>query len=209
MIEEPRNYKARAAILFILVGTLWLVHAIDAFLPRGISAAGHGIVPRTWDGLWSIPVAPLIHADWDHLIANTVPLVVLGALILLRGLYEFIFVTLCTVIVSGLGTWIFGTGNAQHIGASGVVFGYFGYLVFRSAFDRKLTSALITLVVGVAYGTAMVYSLVPSEEVSWSAHFFGFVGGFLAARVRYPHQRPSPGLRPPSPRSRGARGLTS
>jgi membrane associated rhomboid family serine protease len=188
MIETDRSYKFRAAILFVLVGVMWLVRAIDAFLPRGISAAGHGIVPRTWDGLWSIPVAPLIHADWQHLMANTVPLVVLGALVLLRGLYEFIFVMLVTVIVSGLGTWIFGTGNAQHIGASGVIFGLFGYLIFRSAFDRKIGSAVITLVVAVAYGTAMVFSLIPSRDVSWSAHFFGFIGGFLAARVRYPHQ---------------------
>jgi len=186
MIEDARNYKARVTILLVMVGVLWLVHAIDTFLPRGFSAAGHGIVPRTWDGLWSIPIAPLIHADWDHLIANTIPLVILGALVLLRGLHEFIFVTLLTVIVSGLGTWLFGAGDAQHIGASGVIFGYFGYLVFRSAFDRKLSSALITLGVAIAYGTAMVYSLVPSEEVSWSAHFFGFVGGFLAARFRYP-----------------------
>ena len=191
MIEDARNYKARVTILLVMVGVLWLVHAIDTFLPRGFSAAGHGIVPRTWDGLWSIPIAPLIHADWDHLIANTIPLVILGALVLLRGLHEFIFVTLLTVIVSGLGTWLFGTGDAQHIGASGVIFGYFGYLVFRSAFDRKLSSALITLGVAVGYGTAMVYSLVPSEEVSWSAHFFGFVGGFLAARFRYPHQTSS------------------
>ena len=188
MIEEPRDYKRRVAILLVLVGVMWLVHAIDAFLPVGVSAAGHGIVPRTWDGLWSIPVAPLIHADWDHLMANTIPLLVLGALVLLRGLHEFIFVTLFTAIVSGLGIWLFGTGNAQHVGASGVIFGYFGYLVFRSAFDRKLSSAVITLGVAILYGTAMVFSLVPSEQVSWSGHFFGFVGGFLAARIRYPHR---------------------
>lgn len=189
MIEEPRNYKARVAILSVLVGVMWLIRCIDVFLPRGFSAAGHGIVPRTWDGLWSIPIAPLIHADWDHLIANTVPLIVLGALVLLRGLHEFIFVTLFTAIVAGFGTWLFGTGNAQHVGASGVIFGYFGYLVFRSAFDRKVSSALITLGVAIGYGTAMVFSLVPSEEVSWSGHFFGFAGGFLAARIRYPHRR--------------------
>ena len=195
MIEEPRNYKARAAVLLIIVGVLWLVHAIDSFLPRGFSAAGHGIVPRTWDGLWSIPVAPLIHADWDHLVANTIPLLILGALILLRGLHEFIFVTLFVVMASGLGTWLFGTGDAQHVGASGVIFGYFGYLVFRSAFDRTMSSAIITLAVAIGYGTAMVYSLVPQEEVSWSAHFFGFVGGFLAARIRYPH-RPQIAIEP-------------
>jgi membrane associated rhomboid family serine protease len=150
-------------------------------------------VPRTWDGLWAIPVSPLIHADVDHLISNTIPFVILGALILVRGVTEFVFVILTATFASGAGTWLFGTGHAQHVGASGVVFGLFGYLVFRTAFDRKMTSALITLAVAIAYGSAMAYSLIPQEHVSWSGHFFGFLGGFAAARLRYPHRpRPEP-----------------
>lgn len=185
--------RARALVLSVLVGLMWIVRGIDSFLPAGFSAAGVGIVPRTWDGLWAIPVAPFIHADFEHLISNTIPFVILGALILVRGVNEFVFVILTTTLVSGAGVWLFGSGHAQHIGASGVVFGLFGYLVFRTAFDRKITSALITLAVAVAYGGAMAYSLIPEDQVSWSAHFFGFVGGFAAARLRYPHrQRPDP-----------------
>jgi len=189
VIERDHDLKVRVAALTSFVGTLWIVRALDSFLARGVSAAGFGIVPRTWDGLWAIPITPLIHASWEHLISNTIPLVILGSLVLLRGVAEFIFVTLFSILVSGLGTWLFGAGNAQHVGASGLVFGLFGYLVFRSAFDRKLGSAVITLVVAAAYGTAMVYSLIPTPDVSWSGHFFGFIGGFLAARIRYPHRR--------------------
>jgi membrane associated rhomboid family serine protease len=138
------------------------------------------------DGIF---VAPFIHGNLDHLLANSIPLLVLGALILLRGVREFVFVVLVSIVVSGVGMWLFGSGNAQHIGASGVVFGFFGYLVFRTAFDRRLSSAIITILVAVAYGTAMLYSLVPRETISWSAHFFGFVGGFTAARLRYPARR--------------------
>ncbi|HYS54005.1 MAG TPA: rhomboid family intramembrane serine protease [Thermoanaerobaculia bacterium] len=179
----------RGAVLGSFIGTLWIVRALDTFLARGVSAAGMGIVPRTIDGLWAIPVTPLIHANWQHLISNTIPLVILGGLVLLRGVTEFIFVTVFSILISGLGTWLFGAGNAQHVGASGLVFGLFGYLVFRSAFDRKLGSAVITLIVAAAYGTAMVYSLIPTPDVSWSGHFFGFLGGFLAARIRYPHRQ--------------------
>ena len=186
MFEGNDSIKARGTVLAILVGIMWLVRGIDSMLPLGFSSAGMGIVPRTWDGLYGIPITPFIHGSFEHLLSNTIPLLVLGALILARGVIEFVFVFLTTTIVSGAGTWLFGTGHAQHIGASGVVFGLFGYLVFRTAFDRRISSAIITLIVAIAYGSAMAYSLIPQEQVSWSGHFFGFVGGFAAARLRYP-----------------------
>lgn len=165
---------------------MWFAWLLDFIAGRPGSAAGIGIVPRSWAGFDGIFVAPFIHGDLDHLVSNSLPILVLGALILLRGVAEFAFVVLVSGLVSGLGTWVFGSGNAQHIGASGVLFGFFGYLVFRAAFDRRLSSALVTLAVAFAYGTAFAYSLIPEESVSWSGHFFGFVGGFLAARMRYP-----------------------
>ena len=76
-------------------------------------------------------------------------------------------------------------GNAEHIGASGVVLGFIGFLLFRCAFDRRLSTLLITLIVAILYGAGVGSSLIPDTDVSWSGHFFGFVGGFLAARLRY------------------------
>ncbi|HMC22072.1 MAG TPA: rhomboid family intramembrane serine protease [Thermoanaerobaculia bacterium] len=186
MFDGNESIKARGTVLAIFVGIMWVVRGIDSFLPSGFSSAGAGIVPRTWDGLYGIFITPFIHGDFEHLVSNTIPLLILGALILMRGVIEFVFVFLTTTIVSGAGTWLFGAGNAQHIGASGVVFGFFGYLVFRTAFDRKISSAIITLAVAILYGSAMAYSLIPEGHVSWSGHFFGFVGGFTAARLRYP-----------------------
>jgi len=188
MLEGKESLKARAIVLSIFIGLMWFVRGIDSFLPHGFSSAGVGIVPRTWSGLHNIPIAPFIHADFDHLLSNTIPFVILGALILVRGVIEFVFVIFVTTFVSGFGTWLFGEGNAQHIGASGIVFGFFGYLVFRTAFDRRITSAIITLAVAIAYGSAMTWSLIPEDHVSWSGHFFGFIGGFAAARLRYPHR---------------------
>jgi membrane associated rhomboid family serine protease len=189
-MPAPRDsITLRIAVLLVFVGLMWGVWLLDALTPGAGSAAGIGIVPRTWVGLNGVPVAPFIHGNLDHLVSNSVPLLVLGGLVLLRGVIEFGLVVFVSLLVSGIGIWLLGTGGAQHIGASGVVFGFFGYLVFRTAFDRRLSSAVITLAVAAGYGTAMVYSLIPQETISWTSHFFGFVGGVMAARFRYPARR--------------------
>jgi membrane associated rhomboid family serine protease len=186
MHELRDSIRLRIAALLGFVGLMWSVWLLDLLTPGMRSAAGIGIIPRTWIGLEGIPVAPFIHGDLDHLLSNSIPLLVLGALILLRGVSGFLLVVLVSVLVAGAGTWLFGSGDAQHVGASGVVFGFFGYLVFRTAFDRRISTAIITLLVAGLYGTAMALSLVPEERISWSGHFFGFIGGFAAARLRYP-----------------------
>src|SRR5438105_8996031 len=183
--EYDRSVKLRILALAIFISLLWFVRAIDSLLPGGFSAAGAGIVPRTTGGLEGIVIAPFVHADWDHLIANSVPVAILGGLILLRGLTEFVFALISSVLISGVGTWIFGEGNAEHIGASGVVLGFIGFLIFRCAFDRRLSTLLITMIVAILYGAGVGSSLIPDTDVSWSGHFFGFVGGFVAARLRY------------------------
>ena len=182
------SLQTRAAALGTAVGSIWLVRIVDIVIPGGGSAIGHGIVPRTIYGLEGIPAAPLIHSSLSHLIANTIPFLLLGALVLLRGVFEFAFVVVTTALVAGAGTWMFGAPNTEHVGASGVVFGLFGYLLFRMWFDRRLSSVVITLIVAILYGAAMLRSLIPEESISWSGHFFGFLAGILAARLRYPRR---------------------
>lgn len=161
---------------------MWLVWAADAVWPGTI---GHGIVPRTTYGLSGIVMAPFIHANVQHLLANTIPFVLLGAVILLRGVRAFTTVTIVSALVAGAGTWIFGTPGTMHIGASGVVFGFFGYLLFRAMYDRRLSSFLVALIVAVLYGGSLLMSIVPASGISWSGHLFGFLGGITAARLRY------------------------
>jgi membrane associated rhomboid family serine protease len=185
-----RNESLNVRVLTLLayLGMMWCVWLLDAVIPGTASVAGYGIIPRTWFGLQRIPIAPFIHQNLDHLLSNSIPLLILGSIVLLRGAREFLFVVVVTTITAGIGTLLIGA-TGQHIGASGVVFGLFGYLVFRTAFDRRWTSALITIIVGIVYGTSMLYGLVPQAQVSWSGHFFGFVGGLVAARIRYPSRR--------------------
>lgn len=178
-----QGLKTRAATLGSMIAVMWIIRAVDLVVPGSGSVIGHGIVPRTWTGLEGIAVAPLIHLDFSHLIANTIPLIVLGALVLLRGVVEFLIVVFTSAAIAGLGTWLFGAGNTQHVGASGIVFGLFGYLLIRALFDRRWSSALITLVVASAYGGAMLSAIVPEDGISWSGHFFGFTGGLVSARM--------------------------
>ena len=79
MLTGNESLRARGIALTVFVGMMWVVRGIDMFLPRGLSAAGAGVVPRTWDGLWNIPISPFIHEDFDHLLSNTIPLLILGA----------------------------------------------------------------------------------------------------------------------------------
>jgi membrane associated rhomboid family serine protease len=171
----------RAWMLVAFVGSMWAVRVIDTF--RATSIAGYGIIPRTPGHLAGILVAPFIHADWTHLLANTLPLLVLGGLILASGVGEFVYVTLVSMLCAGAGTWLFGS-TANHIGASGIVFGYIGYLLVRPAYDRRLWSLVVTLIVVGIYGTTLLLAITPQAGISWSGHAFGFVGGLVAARLR-------------------------
>src|SRR5215475_5257395 len=108
----------RAAPLLVLAGAMWAIRIADTFRADGLSIAGSGIIPRESGALTGILTAPLIHANWPHLFANTLPLLILGALLLVDSVAEFIFVTVAAALVGGLGTWLFGA-HARHVGASG------------------------------------------------------------------------------------------
>ncbi|NEQ26728.1 MAG: rhomboid family intramembrane serine protease, partial [Microcoleus sp. SIO2G3] len=141
-----------------------------------------GIRPRTQIGLRGILFAPLLHGTWRHLSANTMPFVVLGGFVLLRGLDEFAIVTATAWLISGLGVWLFASSDSLHIGMSGIIFGYFGFLLLRSYFEQDLTSAAIALIVVVLYGP-IIWGVLPIRRgVSWQGHLFGLIGGGLAAR---------------------------
>jgi membrane associated rhomboid family serine protease len=146
-------------------------------------------VPRTLEGLRGIVFAPFIHANVAHLVANTVPLLVLGWLVLLRDARHFIPVTLLSMLGAGLCAWLLGAPGSVHIGASGVVFGYFGFLLLAGWFARSLASIAISAVVTIAWG-GLVLGVLPGQPgISWQAHLGGFIGGALAAKWLAPRGR--------------------
>jgi len=175
------NLATQITILSGLVALLWTIEAIDWLLPLRLDL--FGIWPRTEIGLRGIFLAPFLHGNFAHLAANTAPLVVFGWLILLGGVSDFLFVSAVAMIVSGLGTWLIGAPGSVHIGASGVIFGYFGFLLLRGLFERSPMSIIVSLIVGFAYGS-FIWGVLPNQPgISWEGHLFGFLGGVLAAQI--------------------------
>ncbi|WRH69102.1 MAG: rhomboid family intramembrane serine protease [Planktothrix sp. GU0601_MAG3] len=127
--------------------------------------------------------APFLHGNFNHLVANTLPLIVLGWFVMLRDVKDFFVVTFITIIFSGFGVWLFGSPNTIHIGASGVIFGYLGFLLLRGFFERSFASIALSLVVGWLYG-GLIWGVFPSQYgISWQGHLFGFIGGVFAAQM--------------------------
>lgn len=175
------QFSTQLTILGAAVFAAWLAELIDAAL-LGQRLNGLGIQPRQIEGLWGILFMPLLHGGLGHLLANTVPFVVLGWMVMLRRVSDFVTVTLMTMVVTGTGLWLFGAGDAIYIGASSLVFGYFGFLLFRGYFERSPFSIIIAVVVAIVYG-GMIWGLFPQRPgISWEAHLLGFVGGVVAAR---------------------------
>lgn len=162
---------------FVLL--LWVIEIID--VASGGRLDDEGINPRTGDGLWGILFAPVLHGDWAHLIANTVPVLVLGFLVLLSGIGRGLTATGIIWIIGGFGTWLIGGSNTNHIGASILIFGFIAYLLTRGIFTRNLGQLAIGVVVFVLYGSALWGILPRSPGISWQGHLFGAIGGVVAA----------------------------
>ncbi len=181
MKEIVSEIKAQVSILVALVAIMWGLEIIDASVFRhGLDTLG--ILPRQPIGLRGILFAPFLHGSFAHLMANTVPFVVLGWLVMAQSIADFAIVSIICMVIGGLGTWAFGA-NGLHIGASGVIFGYLGFLLARAYFDRRLSSGAIALFVGSTYGTVL-WGIFPSTPgISWEGHLFGFLAGILAAKL--------------------------
>jgi membrane associated rhomboid family serine protease len=175
-----RELKTQVTILGSFLGTFWVVEILDRFVFRNRLDI-FGIIPRTFIGLRGILFAPFLHGGFPHLIANTIPFLVLGWLVMLQETTDFFIVTLFTMVVGGIGVWLFAASGSVHIGASILIFGYLGFLLFRGYFQRNLPSIALSIIVGVMYG-GLVWGVLPTDpRISWQGHLFGFLGGVLAA----------------------------
>jgi membrane associated rhomboid family serine protease len=192
--RSPAEDRMRGLVFVgVMVATMWVVEAVDAAVNGSLDR--QGIIPRETSGLDGVVFAPFLHGSWSHLVGNTVPFLVLGALIALSGLARVGLVTLIVAVVGGLGVWLFAPANTVHIGASGLVFGYAAYLVARGIFSRSLLHLATGALVAAVWGTTLVSGLVPQDGISWQGHLFGAIGGILAARVLAPR----PAERKPEP----------
>lgn len=187
----PRRTDPRSTaigIVIALVALMWVLEVVDVALDHRLDR--YGIEPRDPDGLDGVVAAPFLHVGFGHLIANTIPFVVMGVVIAFEGPLRLVGVTAIVAIVSGLGTWLVAPENTIHLGASGVVFGYATYLIARGLFNRRAGELAIGAGVAVLWGGALLGGLEPQRGISWQGHLFGALGGLLAAwALARPQQR--------------------
>ena len=170
------EFKLQIKTLLLVVGVLWAIEIID--IPLGGSLDLLGIRPRNLGGLWGILFAPFLHGGF--LISNTVPFLVLSWFIMLSGIGDWLWVTLIAGLLGGLGTWLIGSSGI-HIGASGVIFGYFGFLIARGYFERSFASIAFAVLVTFLYG-GLITGVAPGQDgISWEGHLCGLIGGIIAA----------------------------
>jgi len=166
--------------LLIFVAFLWFVEIVDWLLFRG-ALNGLGIVPRQVSGLRGILFAPFLHGNFNHLLANTIPFLILGFMVMLRHGRYFLGISALIVLFSGLGIWLVGPAHTVHIGASALIFGYFAFLLVSAWYERSFGAVFLALLVIVLYGGLLSGILPQGGGISWQGHFFGLVGGGLAA----------------------------
>ncbi len=143
--------------------------------------SGAGIKPRSLGGLWGVLDAPLLHTGWGHLLSNLVPLLILGFLLLVTGVRQFIAVTVLVWLVSGFGVWLTAPSNSVTVGASVLVFGWLSFLVLRGFFARHLGQIVLGVILLALWG-GIFWGLLPGREgISWQGHLFGALSGALAA----------------------------
>ena len=187
--KKRPEWVVGGATILTFVALLYLVELIDQL--SGGRLDTNGIRPLTGDGLWGIIFAPVLHANWQHLAANTVPLLILGFLMTLAGLSRFVWATVIVWILGGFGTWLIGNvgsscGPTDHIGASGLIFGWLAFLLVFGFFVRRASNIIIGLVVLFAYGGVLLGAMPVLHQcggVSWQGHLCGAIAGVVAAYV--------------------------
>jgi len=174
--------KTQVTILGGFVALMWILEIVDLLLFRG-TLDRYGIRPRSLIGLRGILLMPFLHGGLGHLIANTPTFLMLGWFVMLHETSNFFIVTGITMLIGGLGVWLVGSPYTFHVGASGLIFGYLGYLLLRGYFERRVASIFLSITVGLLYGS-LIWGVLPSRPgVSWEGHLFGFIGGAIAARL--------------------------
>lgn len=173
------------------VGIIWLVHILNTFVFGG-ALNYFGIHPLDVSSIWTIFTSPLLHGGFDHLISNTVPGAVFSFFIGSTGRRTWWEVTLISIVIGGIGTWFLGGVGTNHVGASGVIYGWLSYLVWRGLFNRSFKQAALGIVLGFLYA-GFIWGVLPNDAgVSWQGHFFGGVGGVVAGMLITSDDPPRP-----------------
>lgn len=180
-MPEARKHNIWNSFKTVLavVALLWAILFIGYLIPL----SEYGIVPRTLRGLPGILFAPFIHAGFDHLVANSISLLILGSIFLSMERKLSVVILLHFIILGGFGTWLIGRSGSPHIGASGVIYAILGFLLTTGIFTRNVRAIIVSVIVFLLYGGA-VWGIFPTGEfISWESHLCGFLAGIITAKM--------------------------
>ncbi|MFE0039068.1 rhomboid family intramembrane serine protease [Streptomyces sp. NPDC059015] len=183
-LEPSRTDRVKAAgkLMLAWVALLWALEVADH--ATGHSLDTYGITPREPAELADVVPASFLHFGFGHLASNTVPLLVFGFLAALGGVRRFLAVAALIIVADGIGVWLISPPGSNTAGASGLVFGLFGYLLVRGFVDRRPLDIGVGLLVGAIWGSSILLGLSPANTgVSWQGHLIGLVAGVVAAFV--------------------------
>ena len=168
--------------LFLMGITLcfWVITIIDQNTPQWNLTFEYGIKPKDTNVILGIFTAPLIHVNYAHLIGNTLPFMVLGGMVLFSGKRKFIFTTIVSGLISGIGIWLFAREGTVHAGSSTLIFSYLGFIIIQAWITRSCLSATLAIISGTLYGTLLLTLLINQNGISWHGHLFGLLGGLLS-----------------------------
>jgi len=193
------KWTTAAKTIALLLVIFWGIEIVDTFIFSDWFQ-GNGIYPRKIKGLDGILWHPFLHGGFSHIASNTLPFAVLGGFVALKGYKYWAEVTIFSVLIGGGLTWLLASGG-NHIGASGIVFAYFGAILGSAAFERKPAALAVAIVVIFLY-SSLIIGLVPQPEISWEGHLFGFLTGIAIAYIhREPKQKREPIVYEPDPAS--------
>ncbi|WP_347928139.1 rhomboid family intramembrane serine protease [Pseudomonas helvetica] len=174
-MDRVSGFKIIAGLAMLMVA----IHLLNVL--TGYSLTIFGLVPRTAHGLVGIVTSPFLHISFAHLIANLVPFLVLGTLVIAEGFKRFAAVSAIIILFGGSLVWLFGF-NGVHVGASAWVFGLWAYLLARAWFHRSWSNVLIASIVALLYAS-LIFGFIPRQGTSFEGHIGGAFAGFIAARL--------------------------
>ncbi|MEC7522135.1 MAG: rhomboid family intramembrane serine protease [Myxococcota bacterium] len=172
-----RDLRRYGKVLFGFVGLILALEIVSWVAP--IDALG--VRPREAVGLIGVLTHPFLHGGLGHVLGNAVGILVFGGMVVLKEERDLYVTAALSALIGGLGIWLIGRSDTNHIGASGVVFGLFGYLLSTGWFERRLGSIALSIVVLLVWGSLLLGMSPLQTFVSWEGHLFGFAGGVLAS----------------------------